>query len=143
MHTSTAINHSTRLIGRVHSIMSDQSRTFPTELERLKLEVYEDPAWKKLPRWARERILGTIQGFNVAAHHMGLIGWCHEFEGKRYDKFDQLPEEAKEAVRKGGKLESYHYWKKTGVRYTFFSQEKEDSPGKYTYTDTSKKRVTL
>jgi hypothetical protein len=59
MKTSTAYNHSTRLIGWVqHIYMTARScgSTHQHILGQLAEKVYGDPAWKKMPQWARQSV---------------------------------------------------------------------------------------
>jgi hypothetical protein len=125
MRVSTQHNHVTRILDKVRSIMTRQTLSADQQLESLKIEVFGDPLWLKLPRHCHARVHGAIGAFTYAAHLFQALKWCHEWKGMRYEKFDELPEEAKELVRSGKEVPCYHYWVKTGVRYSLPQRDKE------------------
>lgn len=77
---------------------------------------------EKCPRWVRDYASGYLQARQSAMYETGALVWCVlEWEGVRYHRFAELPEEGKEFLRTRPREEAaalqFHYWKSTGVRF--------------------------
>lgn len=84
MHGSTAYNWQVKLLSRVQDIYSTAMLFHQTHehiLKRLKEEVYEHPAWSKVPAYVQTYIAGWIKckADSIYAHH---LDWCLSVDGK-------------------------------------------------------------
>lgn len=87
-------------------------------LNMISRSVFQHEAYKRIPRWAQHEVDRTVREEVHCAYKYGALQWCLEWKGERYDSYLDLPEEAKEFARKGGKLKGYHYWKSSGKQFS-------------------------
>lgn len=110
MKTTTAFNHQQRFIGLIQSIFSSTEcfcRHHLEHIAEMKKIVWNDPSWNKCPRHVRE----FVRGYESARWEQFTrykIVWVLPFEGVNYKKWDDLPEEGKEAYRNGATGKHVH-----------------------------------
>jgi len=110
MNLSTAMNHQAILIRAFQQVWTDAlafKHTHTQVLENLN-KIYATDRWKKVPRHVREYCNGYKQC--LYNNHYNHIIWVLPFNGIHYDKWNDLPEEGKEAYRTN-KAEGIHVYK--------------------------------
>lgn len=111
MKTSTAVNHVTRLKSRIDSIYSSAEFYCPTCKELIatvNAEIQKDPAWGKLPSWARQAVNAQDQARFDRIQRDFTIWLFPQPEGPALS-WDEMPEEIRRtycSAEKTGKT----YW---------------------------------
>jgi len=101
MRSSTSYNHQKRILAKIRDIYGS-AKIFKWSLTKFieaKKKIYEDPAWQRVP----EHVRSYINGYDSAKwenHQQNVVTWVLPFNGVNYNKWDDLPEEGKEAYRK-------------------------------------------
>lgn len=96
MRTSTVLNHEQRLRGLIRDIVS-RGRSFHFTYKELNdyflKVVVGNPAWNRLPRYSRSYLQGYWDALRT--DYWKNVIWVHAWNGRVYDKFSEMPEEAK------------------------------------------------
>lgn len=121
-HITTMHNHAERLKRNFVSIATNAHLSHAQMMEQRKTAL--DTLPKKVPAWVRQRAYNYFEA-TIGMMYRYEIRYCvMEYEGKRYNDFDSLPEDAKNIIRnEAGKprdpaLQGFHYWTRTGVRFS-------------------------
>ena len=126
MRITTALNHRDHFDRRVADLYS-QARTFSWShdmlLTQLKAQVYDAPAWSRVPAWVRGYVtargalrLEALYGLTRSAADNHVV-WRHRVIGKKalYASWLDIPERRRRDPRK---IESAHVWSKTGEPFS-------------------------
>jgi len=110
MQTSTAYNHLTRLKSRIDSIYS-AARSYRSPhsdiLEKMKSEIWEDPALKKCPSWVRAS-LSNHSGAKLDEIHRHFVLWafmCPDGKPRVWEQLDESTRQSYCSEKTGN-----HYW---------------------------------
>ena len=73
-------------------------------------EVLKDPQWNRCPGWVRSYILGYRDA--LFESYWQNVKWVFPWKGELYDKFNELPEEARKYYLEDGKRRTgFHVYK--------------------------------
>lgn len=138
MKFDTAYNHHKRLASRMDSIYRTgiASQSLHADiLANLKREVYEDPAYKKAPRWVRDQLSARSEMALKEIFRYWLVWMFETPSGLK--TWEAMTEEERQTYL-GGKTGN-HYWLKLSnpVSYQHF-ELLPDQKARATYTITNK-----
>lgn len=117
MRTSTALNHVEEFERIVRDALNPHA-SHREALDRVTERVFHNPAYNRMPAWARSRITTVFSERVHSAHVFGAIRWAlyrNPETGQILHKWDDLTEALKaEFMRKENPRTGFHYWVKTG-----------------------------
>jgi len=117
MKLDTTLNHIHRFKTRIYDSLSEHWN-HDTALKIVSEKVYTDPAFKKLPYWAKRELYTVFSERIESAHRYGAIRWAlwTDENGKHVEGWDNLPESIRQEFRDNKRV-GFHYWTKTGTRF--------------------------
>ena len=120
MRLSTVLNHQQRLSDRLHSLYSSARFSHPSHtelLQQIKENVWNDPAFRKLPGWCRSVLLDRQRTLSQSLWHDALIWAFPPSDGGAPLQLDSLSESDRQAVF-NGEIKGSHYWTRSNKQRT-------------------------